>query len=86
MEPTICEGDHLLVKPAGKRRTLPVAGSIVLALHPWHDDLTIVKRVARADAEGVWLVSDNPALGEDSELFGPLSPSRILGQVTSRIA
>ena len=87
MEPALRPGDWLLVRRT--RRIRP--GQIVLARHPGHPDLLIVKRAARrveGDGEaggGWWLESDNPDAGAvDSRRFGAVPGPLIVGRVLAR--
>jgi nickel-type superoxide dismutase maturation protease len=87
MEPALRPGDWLLVRrrmrPGGQPRIR--AGQIVVARHPHQPDLLLVKRVARPEAAGWWLESDNPAARAiDSRSFGPVSPDLIEGRVLLR--
>lgn len=84
MQPTLNNGDIVLVNKNAYTDTLPQIGDIVIARHPYQKDLTIIKRVAEITAEErLILHSDNPKAGSDSRQFGTISPSRILGKVTS---
>ncbi len=78
MEPTLLDGEFVLVDPTA----VPTIGDMALAVHPDHDDLLVVKRVAERSADGAFLLlGDNPE-GTDSRSWGPLPPDRIRGVVT----
>ena len=85
MEPTLADGDEVLVDPRAYRRRSPVAGEVVVALHPFVRGLRLVKRVARVEAGGaVALEGDNPGASTDGRTLGTVPPEGILGRVTAR--
>lgn len=84
MEPTLGEGDRLLVSYAAA----PVAGDLVVA--QFADGTVAVKRAAeerttRSGEPGWWLLSDNPADGVDSRHRGPVAAGSVLGVVRLRL-
>ena len=81
--PTLAAGDVVLVD----KRLRPHAGDVVVAVHPTKPDLRVVKRTLKVDASRCHLVSDNPTApgAADSETFGPIELSAIIGCVTSVI-
>ena len=87
MEPALYPGDWVLAcRTMAPGRPLRVrAGQIVVARHPGRPGLLIIKRAARQERGGWWLVSDNPAAGAvDSRFFGVVPPSLIEGRVLWR--
>ncbi len=80
MVPTLAAGDFVLADPKGPIST----GTVVVAEHPDGKGLVVVKRVAEVTADGLDLRGDAPADSTDSRTWGPISPSRVLGTVTSR--
>lgn len=58
-------------------------GHVVLARHPFHSDVQIVKRIQHITKDSVFLVGDNPdpLASEDSHNFGSVSMENILGRV-----
>ena len=83
MTPTFSPGEEVLVNPRAYRTRGPLPGEVVLAKHPFHPTL-IVKRVARLEPSGsCFLVGDNRAESTDSESFGAVATSRIVGRVVS---
>ncbi len=63
MEPALRPGDWLLVWRKIRSSSRPIRvrpGQIVVARHPGQPKLLLVKRVARVEADGWWLASDNP--------------------------
>jgi nickel-type superoxide dismutase maturation protease len=65
MAPTLVPGDRLIVARAGPR-----PGRIVLARDPRDRNRELIKRVARVDGAGAWLVGDDPASSTDARTFG----------------
>lgn len=87
MEPALHPGDWLLirraVRPGGAVRLRP--GQLVVAHHPGRPGMLVVKRLARREAGGWWLSSDNPAAGAvDSRAFGPVPDRLVEGRVLMR--
>lgn len=78
MEPTLAEGEFVLVAPD----RVPVPGELALAPHPRRPDLTVIKRVESLVGDRVMLASDNPSVGTDSRQWGPVPASSLLGTVT----
>ncbi|MCB0895999.1 MAG: peptidase S24 [Nocardioides sp.] len=84
MEPTLVDGDRLLV--SYRRRVRP--GALVLAR--FADGTLAVKRAAdrrttRAGAPAWWLVSDNPDAGVDSRHRGPVAADDVIAVTVARI-
>ena len=69
MTPGLRPGDWVLAWRTARIRP----GQVVLAWHPQRPGFLLVKRVAWREADGWWLVSDNPVAGAvDSARFGPV--------------
>src|SRR5690349_5550698 len=66
MAPTLRHGDVLLVS----RRSRVRPGDVVVARFRTRPDLLVVKRVARAERDGWWLVGDNTYVADDSRAYG----------------
>ena len=82
MSPALNDGDTVLVRP----RVDINVGDIVLADHPYRSSVTMLKRVARIEADGrVTLVGDNEVESTDSRTFGPVSIKSIIGRVECRL-
>ena len=64
----------------------PAVGDVVLASHPFHSNLQIVKRIQSIDDGLVFLVGDNPdpTASEDSHNFGSVSLDAIQGVCVPR--
>ena len=85
MEPTLAEGDVVLVDTSAYASTRPLDGDVVVAKHPHDLQLRIIKRVEFTDDRGVYLRSDNrnePA-ANDSRSFGMVADKLIIGRVTA---
>jgi nickel-type superoxide dismutase maturation protease len=67
MSPTLRHGDAILVRRGGRA---PVVGDVVVARFRSRPDLLVVKRVARREADGWWLVGDNTFVTDDSRAYG----------------
>ena len=80
MLPTLAPNDTLIVQPCAGNGV--AVGDVVLAHHP-SEPRVIVKRVAAAEADGIRVASDNPAIGQDSRHFGVLPGTSIIGRVTA---
>jgi len=78
MEPTLRDGDHLLVRWGGR----PRPGQLVVV--QWPDKPLRVKRAAFVDDDGWWVERDNPFEGTDSWSDGPLTNEQVLGVVLLR--
>jgi phage repressor protein C with HTH and peptisase S24 domain len=81
MEPTLHDGDRLLVRwrPAGAR-----TGRLAVVRLPGGRPLS-VKRLGHRDADGWWVERDNPAEGVDSWLVGAVPGSDLHGVVLARL-
>ena len=84
MEPTLSDGDRLLVSYAAA----PAAGDVVLA--QLADDTVAVKRAVeqrslRSGGPGWWLLSDNPDEGVDSRHRGPVGDGDVRAVVLGRV-
>ncbi len=100
MQPTLYDGDRVLVDLTALKQRLPRPGELVVLLGP--DDVDLVKRVARepypanapypeaaiaADSqlEPCFIVlGDNPSESLDSRAFGRIPQHRIQGRVIWR--
>lgn len=74
MEPTLREGDRLLVARLPRRLAPAVLrpGLLVSAEDPRQPDRLLIKRVASVAPSGVELAGDNSAKSTDSRAFGPV--------------
>ncbi|HEX4790145.1 MAG TPA: nickel-type superoxide dismutase maturation protease [Actinospica sp.] len=81
MVPAYYDGDRLLVRYGGRVR----AGDAVLARDPRLPARILVKRAARREAGGWWLLADNPYAPGDSRQFGAVPDELVLGRVLLRL-
>jgi phage repressor protein C with HTH and peptisase S24 domain len=86
MQPTLYDGDRLLVLHGGRVRP----GRLVVVRLPGGDGgdargVVAVKRAARRQPDGWWVERDNPAEGVDSWLLGPVPEERVLAVVLARV-
>jgi nickel-type superoxide dismutase maturation protease len=81
MEPTLLDGDEVLVATHAYRRRRPNPGDVVLTRHPIQSDIKTIKRVSTVDESGLTLLGDNPAASTDSRSYGRVPLDRLLGRV-----
>lgn len=79
MEPTLREGDRLLIRYGGEPR---VGGLAVVRLP---ERPVAVKRLAARMAEGWWVESDNPTVGVGSAQVGLVPPDDVVATVLLRL-
>jgi hypothetical protein len=81
MEPTLRDGDWLLVDPDAFSRRAPSAGELIVAPDPRTRGRILIKRVAALDADGRIVVSgDHPAHAADGTAIGPIASTAELGR------
>ena len=81
MVPAYRDGDRLLVRYGGRVRT----GDAVIARDPRLPERILVKRAAHREADGWWLLADNPYAPGDSRQFGAVPDELVLGRVLLRL-
>lgn len=81
MVPAYYDGDRLLVRYGARVR----AGDAVLARDPRLPERILVKRAARREPGGWWLLADNPYAPGDSRQFGAVPDALVLGRVLLRL-
>jgi phage repressor protein C with HTH and peptisase S24 domain len=79
MEPTLYEGDVLLVLHGGRPR---VGGLLVLRLP---DGVVAVKRAVRREPGGWWVERDNSREGVDSWRVGAIADVDVVARVLVRV-
>jgi signal peptidase I len=81
MEPTVRDGDRLLVRHGAR----PRLGRVAVVRLP--DRPLSVKRLALCTAEGWWVERDNPLVGTDSWTpgVGPVPDTDVVGLVVARV-
>jgi nickel-type superoxide dismutase maturation protease len=77
MAPTMMNDEWWLVR----RTSTPRPGDVALLVHPRRPDLLIVKRLARHEDGGWWVLGDNPDASEDSRHFGAVPDANVLGRL-----
>ena len=98
MQPTLLDGERVLVDVLSYRHRDPRIGEVVLVEGP--DGTRLVKRVAPlpagaalpdprlwggpAGGRAFWLLGDNPASSVDSRRFGAVPAERLRGRVVAR--
>lgn len=80
MEPTLSDGDRLLVHWGAT----PAAGKVAVVRLPGGRPLA-VKRLLRREPEGWWVERDNPGEGVDSWSVGAVPDADVLGLVVRRV-
>jgi nickel-type superoxide dismutase maturation protease len=83
MEPTVREGDWLLVRQLRRR---PRVGELVIAADPREPARLLVKRVTAVVGDLVTVMGDRPDRSTDSREFGPIPSSAIVGSPVFRYA
>ena len=85
MQPTLVDGDLVIVDPEGFRHRPPRPGDVLVARHPYRG-VHLVKRVSTVGVDGrLRIVGDNDDGSTDSRSFGAIGPDRVLGRVTRRL-
>lgn len=79
MEPTLYDGDRLLLLHGGR----PRPGRLVVVRLP--DGTIAVKRAVRREPEGWWVERDNPRVGVDSWSIGAVPDRDVVARVLARI-
>ncbi len=79
MQPTLTQGDRLLVLHGGAVR----AGRLVVVRLP--DGVVAVKRATRREPGGWWVERDNPQEGVDSWSVGAIADADVLAVVVARL-
>jgi len=79
MEPTLYDGDRLLVRYGAS----PRRGRLAVVRLP--DRPIAVKRLVSRLDEGWWVERDNPAMGVDSWQVGAIPDADVLGRVVLRV-
>lgn len=85
MSPFLRADDEVLVNLNAYRRQSPQIGDIVVACHPTHSGLQVIKRIKKVDESGRYqLLGDNPDSARNCSFLVPFS--LVMGRVTSRFA
>ncbi len=78
MEPTLRDGDRLLVRYGAA----PVVGKLAVVRLP--DRPLSIKRLTSRETDGWWVERDNPAEGVDSWLLGAVADANVVAMVACR--
>lgn len=79
MEPTLRDGDRLLVRHGAA----PRVGALAVVRLP--DGVVAVKRVAHREGAGWWVERDNPVAGVDSWSVGAIADDDVVARVVTRV-
>ena len=86
MVPAYRHGEKVVVDTGAYDELLPRPGDVVLAAHPFHSGVRLVKRVDCVTSDGrIFVLGDSTGESTDSRTFGALRPSQILGKVTKKL-
>jgi phage repressor protein C with HTH and peptisase S24 domain len=80
MQPTLSDGDRLLVRYG----RAPRPGEVVVVRLPDREGVSIKRALRRAD-EGWWVERDNPREGVDSWLVGAIPGDDVLAVAVGRV-
>ena len=81
MVPAYYDGDRILVRYGGAVGP----GEAVLARDPREPERILLKRIARREDGGWWLLADNPYAPGDSRQFGAVPDELVLGRVAAKL-
>ena len=82
MRPFLSPGQEVLIDPRAFQQRSPQSDDIVIAEHPYHPGLRIIKRVEFVEPDGrCYLKGDNAIASNDSKQFGLVSPTQLQGKV-----
>jgi Peptidase S24-like len=85
MEPTLRDGDRLLVRYDAVPRPDDLAVVRLPGTRPGEPATVAVKRVVRRDLDGWWVQRDNPTGGVDSWTVGAVSDHDVVAVVALRV-
>ena len=84
MEPSLKNGDLVFFKRYFANKSIIKSGEIIIFNHPL-ENIKLIKRVKTINEFSVEVSGDNNENSKDSEFFGFIQKSKILGIVTSTI-
>ena len=87
MSPTFNDGDWLIFRShrrASAKQVQHLLGKVVVIERKSYPGIHFIKRVIRADANGIWVEGDNKEASTDSRNWGALTPDEIVGVVLFR--
>jgi nickel-type superoxide dismutase maturation protease len=77
MEPALLNGEWWVAR----RTTRVGVGDVVLLQHPQRPHALIVKRIARREGDGWWVLGDNDEHSDDSRTFGVVPQANVVGRL-----
>ena len=80
MIPSLDDGDRVLVVP----HRLLLVGDLVVFRDRTANDRELVKRIARIEESGLFVLGDNEGASRDSREIGLVSPAAVVGLVWYR--
>lgn len=84
MLPLLQPGTEILISTSAYQKSMPKIGDIIVTIHPYYPELTIVKRITAINQDGnYFLMGDNPSESTDSRHWGTIKLEDIIGKVTS---
>ena len=86
MEPSFKEGDFVLVDRMSYFFSKPRVGHIVVAKHPHHSKMLLLKRIVKEEGDRYWLQGDNSLVSSDSRQFGWVKKPFLIGKVIHKTA
>ena len=84
MEPLLEDGDIVFYKIVVDRSTI-LKGDIVIFNHPIKN-IKLIKKISSIKVEGFEVTGENINFSDDSNYFGLINKSSVIGIVTSRIS
>ena len=87
MLPLLKPGEEILIDSYIYRKSSPQINDLVVTIHPYQPNITIVKRIVSIEKDGKYfLLGDNQRESIDSRHWGSIERSKILAKVTNRFA
>ena len=83
MEPTLNEGDLLLVSVIHYKFFKPKAGDVVVLVSP--EGKLVVKRIEKINEGKIFVVGDNQMESLDSRVWGYIDQKKIVGKVILKL-
>jgi signal peptidase I len=80
MEPTLHDGDWLLVDPDAYLTRRPLPRELVVARDPRAEGRVIIKRVVDSGPLGVTVAGDHPAHTDEAQKIGRLVDAHLIGR------
>ena len=87
MSPTYNNGDWLLFRKLRRpvaRILQYLVGKVVVVERESYPGVCFIKRIIRADINGIWVEGDNKEASTDSRSWGAITPNEIVGVVLTR--